>query len=942
MLRVRLLGTLTLEIDGMPVEPPSSRGARLVLAMLALDHRPHSRESLAAGLWPDGLQSSARASLRTALTQLRGALGREPERFLHTSRERVALAGPDRVWTDVAELERALDAGDAQAALALWSGELLTGLDEDWIYDRHEELRGRLCEALGAAADEAEARGDPDAALRLTRRHAALEPLAEEPQRELIRRLARVGDRAAALVTYDKLVRRLRDQLHTMPSPATRELAATLRSGMPASARDIVADATTTDARADLIGPAEIGLALPRAPTALTHRDQALGRHRGESIPANGPARLRFNLPPVVASFAGREAELNAIDEALSITDRAVITQAITGLGGVGKSQLAARYVQRRADDYDLVAWIRAEDGGVADLAELAIKLGAARDELSPHELAQLALDWLGNGELRWLLVLDNVVSPQQLERCCPRGGRGRVLVTSRDRAVRELGRLLTVDVFDEETATAYLIEHARRPNDRNAARRLAVALGQLPLALSHAAAYCQSGTSFTEYLALLGGLPARELFDSNPVLSHAQTVASTWRTSIRAANDSAPLADDILAMAAHLAPDTIPKSLLAGIIDGATPRSRKRMSDALNALARFSLATVDDDSVSLHRLLQKTIRDDEAVRGDRRGALRALTALQRAFPTTVWLPQEWPLCEQLLPHVLALADALRDPREAGVELVDLLNRACRYLHYAEPGQRDLATSQVIVAHAERILGATHPATLVARNDLAAAYHWAGRTATAIAIFEPLLGHHERILGLEHPATLTVRNNLAYMYRRNGQPGDAVSILEALLPDRRRLLGARHRQTLTTANNLARAYNDIGRTAEAIAILEPLVADHDEILGPEDPSTLLTRHNLALAYISDRRLGDAIAILEPLCAHVERILGKDHPYSLRTMHSLGVAYLEADRRGAAIAIFEPLLEASERILGSGHPDTLATRERCAAARRADITFRGRS
>lgn len=942
MLRVRLLGMLALEIDGVNVAPPSSRGARLVLAMLALERRPHSREALASSLWPGVRQASARASLRTALTQLRGALGRDAELFLHASREHVALAGPDRVWTDVAELERVLDDGDAPAALALWSRELLTGLDDDWIYDRHEELCGRLGETLGAAADEAEAGGEIQTALRLTRHHAALDPIAEGPQRELIRRLAQSGDRAGALVAYDRLARRLSEQLHMMPSPATRDLAAALRSGLPVGARSIAGGQASTDRRDEPIGPAEVGLALPRPSTAFVCRDQA---HRGESTPAAGSARLRFNLPLVVASFVGREAELDVIDEALSTADRAVITQAIAGLGGVGKSQLAARYVQQRTENYDLVAWIRAEDGGIADLAKLAVKLGASSDKASPHDLAQLALDWLSDAELRWLLVLDNVVSPEQLERCCPRGGRGRVLVTSRDRAVREFGRLLTVDVFDEETATAYLIEHARRPGDRHAARRLAIALGQLPLALSHAAAYCQSGTSFAEYLALLGDLPARELFDSHPALSHAQTVASTWRTSMRAANEAAPLADDVLAMAGHLAPDTIPKSLLAGIVDGATPRGRKRMSDALNALARFSLATVDDDSVSLHRLMQKTIRDDAAARGDRRGALRALAALQRAFPAHVSQPREWPRCEQLLPHVLALADALRDPGDAGVDLVDLLNRACRYLHYAEPGRRYLATSQITTAHAERLLGAEHPATLVARNDHAAAHHFAGRTAAAVAIFEPLVHDHERILGVEHPATLTVRNNLAYTYRKNERPGDAVSILEALLPNRRRLLGERHHQTLTSANNLARAYNDVGRTAEAIAILEPLVADHDEIVGPDHPSTLLTRHNLALAYVSDRRLGDAIAILQPLRADVERILGKNHPYTLRTTHSLGVAYIEANRCDAAVAIFEPLLRASERILGADHPDTLATRERRAAACRGpdgDVTKQRRS
>jgi DNA-binding SARP family transcriptional activator/tetratricopeptide (TPR) repeat protein len=893
MLRVRLLGVLALEIDGVKVVPPSSRGARLLLARLALERRQHSREALASCLWPRVLRSSARASLRTALTQLRAALGPGAGVFLQATRERIALAGPGQVWTDVAELERALELGQTQAALALWSGELLTGLEGEWIYDRREELRARLCQALGAAADEAEAESDLETALLLTRRHVALDPLAEDAQRELIRRLAYAGDRAAALVAYERLVRRLREQLHVVPSPETRELEATVRRGIPGRGRAV------TDGRARLAG---VGA-------------------------------LRFNVPPVAASFVGREAELEAIDDAFSTTDRAVITQAITGLGGVGKSQLAARYVQQRADGYDLVAWIRAEDGGIADLAQLAAKLGASCDEVSPHELAQLALDWLSDGDLRWLLVLDNVASPENLERCCPRGGRGRVIVTSRDHAMRQFGPLLVVDVLDEDTATAYLTERAGRPHDRRAARQLAVALGHLPLALSHAAAYCQSGTSFTEYLALLDDLPARELFDSHPELSYAQTVASTWKASIRSASQSAPLAADVLEMAAHLGPDTIPKSLWSEIAGSDTSIQRKRISDALNALARFSLATVDDDAISLHRLLQKSIRDDAAARRDRRGALRALAALWWAFPKDVELPRHWPLCEQLLSHVLALADALEDPGDAGVQLVELLNRASLYLRYAEPGRRDLATSQVVVAHAERLLGAEHPATLAVRNVLAAAYHWSGQTATAIALFERLAADHERILGAEHPATLTARNNLAYNYRKDARPDEAIAILEVLLPDRRRLLGAKHHDTLTSANNLARAYNDVARTAEAIAILEPLVADHDDNFGADHPSTLHTRHNLALAYISDGRVADAITILKPLVTDFEQILGKDHPYTLRTAHNLGAAYLHEERRSNAVAIFEPLLEARERILGAGHPDTLATRERLAVARR---------
>ena len=85
--------------------------------------------------------------------------------------------------------------------------------------------------------------------------------------------------------------------------------------------------------------------------------------------------RVRFNLPALAVSFTGRDDELDELDAALQGDDRALITQAISGLGGVGKSQLAAHYTHRAADGYDIVAWIRAEDGGIADLAALAALL---------------------------------------------------------------------------------------------------------------------------------------------------------------------------------------------------------------------------------------------------------------------------------------------------------------------------------------------------------------------------------------------------------------------------------------------------------------------------------------------------------------------------------------------------------------------------------------
>jgi class 3 adenylate cyclase len=231
MLRVRVLGELALEEDGERLTLPASRRARALLGLLAVDRRPHSRAALAAKFWPDVLDESARTSLRSALSVLRKALGPNADRYLLAGRDTVALAGEEDVWVDLAEFERLAVSGALSEALELSEGALLDGLDDDWVYERRDEHRDRVAGVCADLAAEAEDRGDLQRAIALTRRQVALDPLAEEPQRDLIRRLAAAGDRSAALTAYKRLGDRLRSELGIVPSAATRELVAGLREG---------------------------------------------------------------------------------------------------------------------------------------------------------------------------------------------------------------------------------------------------------------------------------------------------------------------------------------------------------------------------------------------------------------------------------------------------------------------------------------------------------------------------------------------------------------------------------------------------------------------------------------------------------------------------------------------------------------------------------------
>ncbi len=229
MLRVRVLGSMRVELDGREIEPPAKRGAWSLLAYLAIHPGPHRRGDVAARFWPDVLDSSARQSLRSAVWALRRALG-PGGRLVVTTREEISLDRTDGLWVDVLELEQRL-AEEPQDALAMGDGELLAGFDEEWALEARAGHRDRISEALEGLAVKAERDGHHEMAVRLTRREVTLDRLDEAAHRRLMTRLAAAGDRSGALSEYELLRERLRRELAIVPSAPTRALADELRHG---------------------------------------------------------------------------------------------------------------------------------------------------------------------------------------------------------------------------------------------------------------------------------------------------------------------------------------------------------------------------------------------------------------------------------------------------------------------------------------------------------------------------------------------------------------------------------------------------------------------------------------------------------------------------------------------------------------------------------------
>jgi class 3 adenylate cyclase/tetratricopeptide (TPR) repeat protein len=332
VLRIRVLGELTLELDGRELPPPPSRRARSLLGFLAVDRRAHSRTQLASRFWPDVLDESARTSLRSALSALRRALGPDADRYLVATRDTVRLAGEDLVWTDITEFERALAGGDVEEALELARGDLLHGLDDEWVYERRDEHRDRVGATLERLAAQAEERGDLPAAIGLTRRRVGLDPLAEEAHRELIRRLAAGGDRSGALAAYRRLQDRLRDDLGIAPSAPTRALVESLRAD-----------------EGERAPPPE----RPRRPTGtvtLLFTDQASSTETLQRLGDDEAERLRrahFRLLRDVAAAHGGE-EVKNLGDGLMVAFASAVDAVAAA---IGMQQAVQRHAERIGDD---------------------------------------------------------------------------------------------------------------------------------------------------------------------------------------------------------------------------------------------------------------------------------------------------------------------------------------------------------------------------------------------------------------------------------------------------------------------------------------------------------------------------------------------------------------------------------------------------------------
>ncbi len=516
-----------------------------------------------------------------------------------------------------------------------------------------------------------------------------------------------------------------------------------------------------------------------------------------------------WNIPFVHNTFfLGRDELLERLHAQLQAGQTTAISQppqtgqalaqsphAISGLGGIGKTQLAIEYAYRYHHDYEAVLWARAEtrEDLIASYSVIATLLKLPEQHVGDQEITIAAVKrWLQTHQ-KWLLILDNADDVTLLPPFLPPIPGGHILLTTRAYDMRRLATRLEVETLPIEQGALLLLRRAAllppdgtleqaSADERRLATTLTKELGGLPLALDQAGAYLEAtGMSLDDYQHIYQTHRQTLLNERRSLVTdHPEPVATTWSLSFERVEKKNPAAADLLRLCAYLAPDAIPETILTEgaehLGDHLVPDAADAFlfAQAIEALRAYSLLTRDPrtKTLTVHRLVQAVTQDSLPTDAAQHWKQRAILAVNIACPKVSDVNQ-WPACERWLPHALLCADWIGQGQISSPETAHLLNEAGYYLNARGRYREAEPLYQRALEIKEQQLGALHPNTATSLNNLASLYQDQGKYAEAEPLYQRALTILEQTLGHEHPNTRAGRRNYVGLLRAMGREKEA-------------------------------------------------------------------------------------------------------------------------------------------------------------------------
>jgi tetratricopeptide (TPR) repeat protein len=629
--------------------------------------------------------------------------------------------------------------------------------------------------------------------------------------------------------------------------------------------------------------------------------------------------------------FTGREEVLKNLYDALRVGKAVAVVQprALTGLGGIGKTQTAVEYAYRYYSDYpEAIFWARADsrEGLVTDFGAMAQALHLPEEVEQDQNLVIDAVKrWLKE-HANWLLILDNVEDLAMIKSVLPSAYRGHILLTTRMQATGEVARGVEMEQMEPEEGTLLLLRRASilAPDallntaseaDKAKAREISQVVDGLPLALDQAGAYIEeTGCSLSDYLDFFEQRRVKLLKRRGPPSSdHPESVATTWSLSFEKVEQANPAAAELLRFCAFLYPDAIPEEVITegapalGSIIAAIATDLPELNEAIGMLLRFSLVRRNRNtkSLSIHRLVQAVLKEEMGKESLHLWAERTVRAVMRTLPIvdyTQWLTiaPRWQRC---LPQTLACAKLINQEQMWDGETAGFLYMIGYYLYLcvqyteAEPLLRNALSISV------QVLGPEHNGTCQCLNVLGMICEAQGRYEEAEQFHRRALSIWEKTFGPKDPHVATCLNNIAFVYLHQGKYAEAEVLSKQSLAIREQVLGPDHLDVAFNFKILGELYYAQGKYTEAEAAFRRVLTIRERILGPDHPWVAESLKSLGLIYHEQGKYTEAEALYLRALAIREQASARGNTSLAMYLSNLGLIYHEQGKYIQAEALY---------------------------------------
>ena len=563
----------------------------------------------------------------------------------------------------------------------------------------------------------------------------------------------------------------------------------------------------------------------------------------------------------------------------------------------------------------------------------------------------ELIRDWLSNSKSAdWLLVLDNaddinifyqphkdrMAEPDDemhlnMAEFLPRSPRGAMVVTTRDRRLGERlidrERVIVVEAMEPAEAEQLLYSRVGEDDEaeRGAVKELLVILGNLPLAITQAAAFIsENDITISEYLAEIKKndsqvqeMLSMDLRDHRRYSESGSSIISTWKLSFSQINEQQPLAAELLSLMAVMDLHSVPKYLLV------QPNvTFANATTALGTLKAFSLITSlkGGKELEMHRLVQLAVRHWLEIQGTIRDFERsAMRILSENFPFGDY--ENWKQCEQLSPHAYTVLHYLSESDTDLLQRAHLLHNMARYND--TQGKYPLAHSRFSEALdlRKKLLGLHHPDTLETASCYGEVLFREAKYKEGEEVMRYALDGSRKVLGLEHPLTRTNMGHLAEMNTGQGRFDVAEDFYRGALKGKEEELGT-EMVDLKNADNLGAALRRKGEFDEAESWIRRSMIGREQSVGPNHPQTLRAINHLGLVLHKMGRYEEAELLNRRALAGFENTLGREHHFTLQSLDNLSAVFRSQGKSAEAEREARRAHAGLERLMGPDHRHTL--------------------